>query len=155
MRKNTQSGLTLIETLIYIVLFGILISGSVTSAWQIAEAGKRNKDAFALEEEENFIVRKINWELQGAKTIVVTHSPKEKITIEKTGSQNVEIEATGGTITVSKGDGIPKELSGSMFKIADVHFSEVVDSNILKPNAFIAELTINGKKFVYKTYVKK
>lgn len=56
-------GFTLIETLVYIALLGILMGGAMLAVYQlIANVGQVNAN-IAIEEEANFLLRKVNWAL--------------------------------------------------------------------------------------------
>lgn len=62
---NTQRGVTLIETMVYIALFSIIIGGSVVAAYQILESSGRSQTHALLQEEGDFLIGKINWALSG------------------------------------------------------------------------------------------
>ena len=68
-KQKSQSGFTLIETLIYIALFGILFSGVVISAYSILETGGKNQAQIMTQVEGNFISAKISWALSQAVSI--------------------------------------------------------------------------------------
>ena len=61
MRNNqlTQTGFTLIETLLYIVLFSILMTGVIGATFSIHESILRNQTMALLEEEGIFLLGKI------------------------------------------------------------------------------------------------
>lgn len=65
MVKKKQSGFTLIETLIYIVLFTMIIGGGMVAAYQIIQATSGGTNHVVMEEEANFLLRKIDWALTG------------------------------------------------------------------------------------------
>ena len=54
------------ETMVYIALFGIIMSGAVVGTYNLLEGGRRNIDSTKIEEEGTFLNRKINWALTSA-----------------------------------------------------------------------------------------
>lgn len=70
--KKTAKGFTLIETVIYIALLGMLMSGTVVGAYQIFESTGRDRTKTMLQEEGDFLIAKVAWALSGAETM---HSP--------------------------------------------------------------------------------
>ncbi len=56
-----NQGFTLIETLLYLALFTLIIGGGMTAAYQIIESTAAAQSHLILEEEGNFILRKIAW----------------------------------------------------------------------------------------------
>lgn len=71
MRKNFSSGFTLIETLVYLALFTLIIGGFVMASYALFESAGRNQSKAMLQDEENFIMGKILFSLESAKTINV------------------------------------------------------------------------------------
>jgi len=68
-RTTLNHGFTLIETLLYLALFAIVIGGGMIAAYNIIEATSSNTNHVILQEEANFLLRKIDWALTGAKTV--------------------------------------------------------------------------------------
>jgi prepilin-type N-terminal cleavage/methylation domain-containing protein len=70
MNENIKTrGFTLIETVVYLALFGILMSGAVTAAFTIFESADRQQTHTLLQVEGSFIIAKINWAVGGAQSI--------------------------------------------------------------------------------------
>lgn len=63
------AGFTLIEILVYLVLFAILMSGAVAAAYTLFEATDRNQTKVMVQEEGDFFLAKINWALTGTQGI--------------------------------------------------------------------------------------
>ena len=64
-RIGLLTGFTLIESLIYLALFAIIIGGGMSATYQIIEATNSNYNHVVLQEEANFLIRKIEWALTG------------------------------------------------------------------------------------------
>jgi len=67
--KHPSNGFTLIETLLYIALFAIIIGGGLIAVFQIIQSTDANRNQAILQEEANFLLRKVDWALTGATAI--------------------------------------------------------------------------------------
>ncbi len=83
-----QKGFTLIETLVYLALFSIIIGGLIAASYMLFETSDRNQTKAMMQEEENFLIAKINWALSGASSVSVPSA-----------------NSSGSTLTVTKYDG--------------------------------------------------
>ncbi len=124
-RKNKFPGFTLIETLIYIVLFSIIIGGGMIAAYQIVEGTERTESKTILEQDANFILRKINWVLTGA------------ISVDTSGTvlnvDSISFALTGPGLTMN---GFP--LNSSRVKISG---SFQIITDLVKPKKIITTFT--------------
>ncbi len=64
-----QKGFTLIETLLYIALLAMLLSGVVVASYQLIDSARKIDSKNTTEQEGNFVIRKIDWALNGVTTI--------------------------------------------------------------------------------------
>ncbi len=62
-------GFTLIEAIIYIALFAIIIGGGLAASYQIIQSTDAAQNHVILQQEANFIFRKIEWALTGATAV--------------------------------------------------------------------------------------
>ncbi|MDQ3075643.1 MAG: type II secretion system GspH family protein [bacterium] len=62
-------GLTLIEMIIYLGLFSILIGGVVVAVYQIVQNSGKISNKMVVEEEMNFVLKKVDWALTGATSV--------------------------------------------------------------------------------------
>ena len=69
MKKSLHKGVTLIETVIYLALYAILMSGAILSAYALISTSARNQTKALAQEEGNYLIAKIDWALTGAKAI--------------------------------------------------------------------------------------
>lgn len=67
-----NQGFMLIETIIYIGLFAIMIGGLLISASFLMKDFYSNNAELTTEEEMNFVIQKLNWVLNSAKSLTVT-----------------------------------------------------------------------------------
>jgi prepilin-type N-terminal cleavage/methylation domain-containing protein len=160
MYRNASRGFTLLETLIYIALFSILMSGAMVASYNLLEGGGRNEKAIGIQEEGTFINRKINWALTGAS--VVTASP-DGTTLTMTrpdlGAQSpLVITADGSTVSIARGGGVSTPLNAERFPIANPTSGKIF---VIQPGAggkppsITISFTIIGKPFIFRTYVRQ
>ena len=62
-------GFTIVEMLVYIALLGILMTGALLGAWQLLQGSAQISGRTVTQDEESFVLHKIDWALTGAKTI--------------------------------------------------------------------------------------
>ncbi len=158
MKKNTKkkSGFTLMETMVYIALFGILMSGAITSAWSLLEGGANNKNAMAVQEEGTFLSRKINWALTGATDVDVTGGGKI-LTVTRpdlSADSPLVIGVSGSILTITRGSSVAVSLNGDFFKITDVQFTNTPETGGV-PSSIEAKFSVNSTPFIFKTYLRQ
>src|SRR6185437_4300065 len=69
--KN-QNGFTLLETLIYLSLLGIIFGGAISATFVMVESSNRTQSHITLLEEGNFILAKLDWVLRDAESINIS-----------------------------------------------------------------------------------
>lgn len=148
------------ETLIYIALFSILMSGAVVAAYNLLEGGSRNKIAIWIQEEGTFINRKINWALTGASA--VSASPDGTtltITRPNLGSQSpLIITGARATISIKRGASAPVELNRERFAVEDPtsgRLFTVQSASAGRPASVTISFEIQGRPFIFRTYVRQ
>lgn len=149
-------GFTLIETIIYIALFGLLITGAVIGAYNLLEGGRRNVDATGIQEEGTFLNRKISWALSGATSASVSESGEE-LTIVRAdlGAQSPLVISGNGTIlTIARGvSGTPTQLNSDRYPVSDVRFVYTIGVNGRPPSVSV-NFMIEGKAFNLRKYIR-
>jgi hypothetical protein len=84
-------GFTLIETVIYIALLGMLMTGAVVTTYELMLSAGSSNSKNTTGEEGNFVLRKLDWALTGTSTLA-------RITTPVPG-------AYGDTLTATRADG--------------------------------------------------
>ena len=107
---NTR-GVTLLETLLYLALFGVVIGGLTLSAYSFFETSGRNQGRAILQKEQDFLVRKINWVLSRAESVSgpTTGTAGETLTAHLYGGGTAVIALMDGFVTL---DGLPLNATG-------------------------------------------
>ena len=144
-------GFTLMEVLIYIALFGIIMSGAMVATFQLVDGGTRNEQSIAIQEEGTFISRKINWALAGASSASAAGNTLTIVRPDLGSGSPIVIAAGTSTITLTRGSGSPVTLSGDVFPITGVLFSVDGASG---STAVTASFTIRTTPFIFRTYLQ-
>src|SRR5260221_3297493 len=148
MIANSNKGFTLLETIIYIALFFIIIGGGMVGAYQIIQNTDRTASKTTLEQDANFIIRKIDWALTGAisaSAVTPTH-----LFIDK--AVNIDFTLAG---TNFQKDGVT--LNSLRIKISSLSFQNIIAPKAGIKTTFTAT-TSDGKTkqvFTNTKYLRK
>ena len=139
-----QSGFTLIETLIYLGLFGLLIGGGVLAAFNIIEGTNRNQAQIMLTEEGNFLLAKINWSLSSAATITVPTPDHLLVTAVGGATTEYQLSSSDMSLTTSA---TSYTLSNSNVKVSNLVFDHQATSGSesVKSSFTLSSNTSDGK----------
>jgi len=151
-------GFTLIETIIYIALFAILMSGAVVAAYNLFEGSDRNESAILIQEEGTFLNRKINWALAGASAAQSSNGGTTLTVTRPDLAYDVVITGNGATMTIARGGGDPLGLNSDRFPVespASGPMFAVQPASDGRPPSVTTSFVIRGKPFVFRTYVRQ
>lgn len=95
------SGFTLIETLVYIALLGLMMGGTIMAVYEILQGSGFVSTKTTAQNEGSFVLRKINWALSGVKTITVP--------LVGCGSELAVSKFDGTTAVIQLGSGLDAE----------------------------------------------
>ena len=153
-------GFTLIETLIYIALFSILMSGAIVGSYNLLEGGRRNSIAIGIQEEGAFLIRKINWALTNASAVSAS-SGGTRLTITRpdVGSQSpLVLVGNGTTLTLKRGASAPVELNSDRYAVtgpASGTLFSVRPAASGRPPSVTVSFEIQGRPFIFRTYLRQ
>jgi hypothetical protein len=160
MIKNQRftTGFTLMETMIYIALFALLMSGAIIGVYNLLEGSSRNVAATGIQEEGVFLNRKINWALSVAKTISPNPSGGDTLSIVTRPDSGVLSPlvisgADNKTLTIARGPGAPTQLNSDRYKVSNVKFSYLAGGNG-KPASVSVSFLIEDKPFNFRAYLR-
>src|SRR3989344_5005047 len=109
-RHESGKGFTLIETLIYIALFGVILTGVITAAYPLITGADRLSQRVTAESEAAFVLHKIAWTLSSASDVsvvgdvlTVTRLPSGTVTFQQgiTTLNSIEISDGGAFIPLT------------------------------------------------------
>lgn len=141
---------TLIETIIYLGLFGILMGGAVVAAYNLFESSSRGQTHALVQEESDFLIAKINWVLSGTKSVTTPPAgvPGSSLTVAKwdTALGDPMVVALSGTdITLSRGGNPAVVLNNSNVRITSLVFTHTLASGDgLNPESVNTTLTLTA-----------
>ncbi len=127
-KPKKMNGFTLVETVIYLALFGIMFTGAVTVAYSTAELGKRNQAVAMVQQEGDFLVAKINWVLSGAQSVMSPAAgPGEVLTVSKYDGSTVTVGISEGDMFIQE-SGEPVVLNSANTKVVSLTFQRFRES---------------------------
>lgn len=155
--QAVTNGFTLIEVLIYSALLGLLMTGVLGGVYMIIQATGSSNERQLIDDEANFVLRKINWALDGITDI---NSPASGATgttlsIDKSGfGLPVRFRLNLDNIEIDSGTGTYSPLDSANVTAASLSFYHVPASGN-QPAAVKASFYLNDKFFETTKYIRK
>lgn len=134
---------TLIETVVYLGLFAIVMTGIVATAYGYFENTGRNETKAVLQEEELFILGKFNFAMSGAKTISVPATTGTTLTLTKYDTTVAQMCSSGNNILYF-GSGGSCVTSGSILNNRNVTISNVLFTHLTSPEGMSIGFTVTA-----------
>ena len=149
-----KRGFTILETIMYIALFSLLMTGILVTVYELLAGGAQNRESVAIQEEGTFINRKIGWALSGATAISVPDSKTLVLTRPDLGGQSpLTITESAGQMFISRGSVAPTPLTTAEFTVENGHIS-LIPASGGGPAGVSVHYTIEGVPFAYKSYLR-
>ena len=155
-----MKGFTLIETIIYIALLGLIMGGTLLAVYQILEGGASLSGKAVVQGEGNFLLRKLDWALSGDSSIPTVGGSgcSQTLSITKTGfSPNpIDIRLNAGAVEMREGGigfGTYEPLTTSNVAVSCLQF-RVLPAVGTGPAGIAATTTINGFEFATTKYLR-
>lgn len=141
-------GFTLIESLIYIALFTIIVGGLFASAFGFFESMGRNQSRSTLQTEQDFMLAKIDWVLEGAHTVSVPSATSLSVNKWNTGYGNpIQLCLAGSDLRILYGAGTcitaGRVLNGGDVTVSNLTFIRTVSAGINAPEIIEAGFTVS------------
>ncbi len=146
-----QKGFTLVETLLYIALFTIIIGGGIVAVYQIIQSTEASYSHVILQEEANFLFRKIDWALTGldgpTSIITPTNYSDTTLTVNKDSAQ-VKFYLDNGNLTVQRDSGTIVPLNSSNITASSTPSTHLFERIITpgKPDAITTNFTLTTEQ---------
>ena len=128
-RINSRSGLTLIDTLLYSVIFATMMSFVIITLYQTVDSRKGSEGRLEVETEADFVMKKFQWMLAGGTVIEpISGASTTRLSVNKFNEpmNPLTVELSDGAILMSKGGGFPVVLNSSNVSANELlfhHFS--------------------------------
>ena len=154
-RSLPLTGFTLIEVLIYSALFSLMMVGMLGGVYMVIQSANQSNARLLVDDEANFVLRKMNWALTGVSSINVptAGSTGPTLNVIKTGvgavrfrlnSENIEIDAGSGYIPLDTDNVIAASLS-----------FEHIPASGNQPAAIMATFYLNDVFYETTKYIRK
>ncbi len=101
MKNHTPAGFTLIGTIVYIALLGLIMTGALISAYDLIESGQKSSGKTTTQDEGTFVERKLEWALSDmrAAPVIGGSGCAQTLSITKEGYNQNPVEFRRNTLT--------------------------------------------------------
>ena len=156
-----QKGFTLIEVIIYIALFSLLMGAAFITAFEIIDNSDDLSFKNTTQKEGNFVLRKIDWALTGAQTVIApTSGTTNNLRLTKYDGSNVEICLHANKIKIKEGsfgacsDSSYLPITTDNVSVSALNF-EFIAASGTGPSGIKAIGIIDGSNFTITKYLRK
>lgn len=155
--NSSESGVTLIEVLIYITILGFVMTGALMATYQILSGSQSLDYKNITEEEAGFIISKLNWALNDVSAInsPAANASGATLSVTKSG-QTIEFARTltGDDITIKKGSAAAVNLNSDWVAITSLNFEHIQNIGSSTSDSIRATFIINGKTFQTTRFIR-
>lgn len=153
-RYSKNCGFTLIEVLIYSGLLALLMSGTLGAVYLIIQGNDRAKSHVLIDDEANFVLKKLDWALGGVTDPVNIISPlpgfsSATLVMSKPSLPAAEnplrFSLIGNDIVLRRGLGVSIPLDSQNVIVSSLSFQHLPASGS-QPGAIKAGFYLNGQK---------
>ena len=137
-----QRGFTLIETLVYLALFSIVIGGLFISAYAFFESIGRNESQARIQQEQDFMIAKIDWALGGVNPSAPNTYGTE-LHVTKYDGANIRMDLSSGKLRIKTNSGVWHSLNNDDITISSLRFVHTVTGGINAPEYVEAGFTMS------------
>lgn len=153
-RIMNQAGFTLIETLIYLALFAIVIGGGMVALYQIIQSTDAANNKVIVQEEANFLLRKIDWALTGATAISVPSATSLISTKKINGvAAQLTFNLFGTNLTLKQDADPAVVLNSSSVSVSRLSFTKISVSG--QADGITAVFALGPQVFSITKYLRK
>ena len=138
------------ETMVYIGLFAMLIGGAVVTAYTVFESTGHNQAKQILQQEGDFLIGKIEWDLSGVQTIASppldfsTSTQSSILQVAKYDGSSLSISLNGNDMQMQKGIELFL-LNNSNVKVSNLVFTrEAASGGGINPESISASFTLTA-----------
>jgi len=121
---KSETGFTLIETVVYLGLFALLIGGTIVAAYSVFESSDRLRTIAMLQQEGYFIIAKIEWALGGANTVTLpaVGASGPTLSFARHDGLVIVLETAGADMTLQRNVNSPQILNNADVQISGLNF---------------------------------
>ena len=154
---NNSKAFTLIEVIIYIALFSLLIGTALVTTYQLIDGSWNLSRKNIVQEEGNFVMRKINWALAGVQTINnPTSGSDDTLSVTKYNGDDIIISLDGTKINLEVNPGgLNEAITTESVAVSTLEFTYISgDPSGIRATATITENGV-GFPFTITKYIRK
>jgi Tfp pilus assembly protein PilE len=141
--KKHNRGFTLIETLVYLALYAIIISGALTAVYTILESSARNQTQAMVQQEGTFLIGKIDWAVSNVSSIQSPVATGTALVVTKYDGNIVSVQQNGANLEISENAGPFQTLNNTNIGISHILFTHTLpDADGIDPESIEANMTI-------------
>jgi prepilin-type N-terminal cleavage/methylation domain-containing protein len=165
MAIKNKTGFTLIEVIIYIALFTILMVGAFVTAYQLLQGSDTLSGKAVTQDEINFVLRKIDWALNGtsssASLIIPSATTLSSSTLSfiRPDGNKIDFQLNTASSSIemkeSVGANIFLPITTNNVKVTSLGFRYIPSIGIGAPVGVEATTTINGITATTTKYFRK
>lgn len=146
-RHNTFTrGVTLFETLIYIFIFSLLMTGALATSFWTAETSARTARLALIESEADFVLRKIDWAATGSTiTAPSSNTTGTTLTFSRAG-ETYSFSHSGTELLFTLNGGTPTPLTTNNVSVSSFSATHVEEAGVV-PAAASTTIIMNGKTY--------
>lgn len=126
---NGDRGFTLIEILIYSVIVTMILTFMLLAAYQIIDNRSRLEDWLAIEENQRFLLQKLDWILGSNQSIntPVNGANGNTLSVNKLNFSGnpLVIDLAGGVVRLKSGSGAPVNVTNPRVSVSSLNFSNL------------------------------
>ena len=158
MTKKQNSGFTLIETIIYIGLFAVIMTMGLPAVFQLLEGSGQTNGKATVQDEENFVLRKIDWALGSidpSKSYTPSLGTSAMLSLTRYDGTKVAVRQSGTEVQISEDGGVTYlPLTSSNVSVSALSFTYIAPSGS-GPAGISATMTMNGFDASTTKYIRK
>lgn len=145
----SPTGFTLIETVVYLGLLAIMLSGVIVTAYHVFESADRNQTISMIQLEGDFIASKIDWALSGTEAINSPIDTSSQLSVNRWNGTTlepvvIEMDAvTSQDIMLTIGSSTPLPLNSGNMQISNLLFTHMAGSGI-NPESVKADFMVSA-----------
>ena len=121
-----KSGFTLIETVIYIALLSFILGAVIFSVYQIMDSKIKLQQETDYLEEENFILKKIDWVLTEVSQIDLINP--QHLQIVKQNQETIKLRLDNGEMQLKTNNDPWVKITSDRLKIKNLVFQKIISS---------------------------
>lgn len=140
-----KSGFTLIETLVYLSLYAVIMSGAIVAIYSIFESSARNQAQAMVQEEGSYLIGKIDWAMSNAVSIQQPTNTGSVLSITRFDHSAVTISQNGANLEFSENGAPAVSLNNTNIGVTGLLFTHTnASSDGIDPESIQAEITISA-----------